>query len=67
MALSNQSELPAFNSPRQVNLNIPINSGLRDAGIVCLWKITFVVVTLNSQPNNSGRDLPRMAKSWLTL
>jgi hypothetical protein len=41
MALSNQSELPAFFSPQQVNLKIPINFGLRQAGIVRSWKLTL--------------------------
>ncbi len=33
IALSYQSGLPAFFSPQKVNLKIPINSGLRQAGI----------------------------------
>jgi hypothetical protein len=33
MALSNQSDLPAFFSPQKVNLKISINSGLQQARI----------------------------------
>jgi hypothetical protein len=38
MALSNQSDLPAFFSQQKVNLKIPINPGLRQAEIACPWK-----------------------------
>jgi hypothetical protein len=48
MTLSNQSEF-----------KIPINSGLRQAGIVCLRKMTFDVMTLF--PAHAEDDLPRMA------
>jgi hypothetical protein len=41
MALSNQSELLALFSPRQVNLKIPTNSGLLQAGIVGPRKTTL--------------------------
>jgi hypothetical protein len=43
MALSIHCELPALFSPWQVNLKIPINSGLRQAGIVCPQKMTLVI------------------------
>ncbi len=41
MVLSNQSGLLALFSPCQVNLKIPIISGLQQAGIVCLRKMTL--------------------------
>jgi hypothetical protein len=44
-----------------VNLKIPINSGLRQAGIVCLRKMTFDVMTVF--PAHPEDDLPRMAYS----
>jgi len=33
--------LPGFFSPRKVNLKIPINSGLGQAGIACPRKMTL--------------------------
>ena len=33
MALSNKNDILAFLSPRQVDIKIPINSGLRQAGM----------------------------------
>ena len=41
MALSNQRDLQAFFSARKVNLKIPINSGLGQAGIACPQKMTL--------------------------
>jgi hypothetical protein len=41
MTLYNQSHFPGFFSPRKVNLKIPINSGLGQAGIACPRKMTL--------------------------
>ncbi len=42
MALSSQSDLLAFFSTWKVNLKIPINSGLRQAGITHPLKMALV-------------------------
>ncbi len=63
MALSNQSELPAFSSPWKVNLKIPINSGLQQAGIRRCFRLL-----VSSNPHLRfrlvvSRDLANLGKS----
>jgi hypothetical protein len=41
MTLSNQSKFPRFFSPRKMTYRNLANSGLRQAGIACPWKMTL--------------------------
>jgi hypothetical protein len=45
MASPSRSDLPAFFSPWKVNLKIPLNSGLQQAGIVLPRKMASGFIT----------------------
>ncbi len=56
MTFSNQCQFPRFFSPRKMTYRSLDNSGLRQAGIACLRKMTLV-----SPPSSNGWTIPLMA------